>query len=384
MSANHVGIIEPVGSHGGMNYYDFGLARGLVSAGINVTVFTCDSTEIPKGLPFCVKCTFRNIWGKDPKLIRAFRFIIGLLESLWDVRRNRISLVHFHFFQYTPMESLCIALARAFGVKIVVTAHDVKSFTGELSIRRIRRILAGADRVIAHNRMSRKELITNIQIPSWKIEVIPHGHYLDAIPEKPSPEFARQRLNLPQHIPVLLFFGQIKQVKGLDLLIEALPQVKKKFSGLKLVIAGKVWKDDFGRYEEIIQENHLEDNIELHIHYIPDEDVPLFYQAADLVILPYRRIYQSGVLLMAMSYGTAVLASNLEGMTEVIEADRNGFLFSTEDSNSLSKQIIYALSNPQMRKKVSETALETIRCKYNWQIIGQQTASIYQRTKNSA
>ena len=71
-----IAIIEPVGGHGGMNYYDFSLAEGLITAGAEVIVYTCDKTVVPTGLSFEVKQTFNKIWGNSNKLVRAVRFAI--------------------------------------------------------------------------------------------------------------------------------------------------------------------------------------------------------------------------------------------------------------------------------------------------------------------
>lgn len=361
-----------------MNYYDFGLAGGLSAAGAEVTVYTCDKTQVPTDLSFTVKTTFKKIWGDEHKLLRAARFSYCLLQTLFDAKRNRIKLVHYHFFHYTTLELLCVVFARFFGFKIVVTAHDVESFAGEHSAYSTSRILAKVDKVIAHNRISKKELIKSTRLTSENIVVIPHGNYLRAIPSTPSRAEARKHLEFKEDHPVLLFFGQIKQVKGLDLLLEALPVVIDRFPALQLVIAGKVWKDDFAKYDELIRKNNLKKHVVLHIRYIPDDEVSVFYRAADLVVLPYRKIYQSGVLLMAMSFGVPTVASDLEGMTEIIQREKNGFIFQTGNKDNLATSLIHALSDKEKLQQVSHAAIEEMNQKYDWQIIGQQTVSLFQ------
>lgn len=375
-----IAIIEPVGGHGGMNYYDFGLSEGLVVAGAEVVFYTCDKTVVPQGLSFEVKQTFKKIWGDDHKFVRAVRFAICLFRTLLDTRRQKIELIHYHFFHYTKMETLCISLAQLFGFTIVVTAHDVESFAGEYSDHAAGRILARVDKVIAHNSVSRRELIEKANLPVANIAIIPHGNYLNAITETPSPEKARKILNLEPNDPVLLFFGQVKEVKGLDLLLQALPPVIAKFPTLKLLIAGKVWKDDFSKYTNLIKEKYLQDNIDLHIKYIPDGDVAAFYRSADLVVLPYRRIYQSGVLLMAMSYGLPVIVSDLEGMVEIIQDNINGFIFKNGNVESLSSKLIQALNDPDRLKLIASQGFETVVHNHNWNIIGEKTVELYKDT----
>lgn len=360
-----------------MNYYDFSLAEGLVTAGADVIVYTCDKTALPHGLPFEVKRSFKKIWGGTHKLWRAARFTFCLLNTLLDARRKQVELVHYHFFHYTKMEALCVSLAQLFGFKIAITAHDVESFARKYSDNAIGRILAKADKVIAHNDISRKELQKHANLSMEKIAIIPHGNYLNTIPKSPSPAEARKILNLTLNSPVLLFFGQIKEVKGLDVLLQALPPVIAKFPSLKLVIAGKVWKDDFSKYEKIIRANRLQENIDLHIRYIPDKDVATFYRSADLVVLPYRRIYQSGVLLMAMSYSIPVLASDLEGMVEIISEGVNGYIFENGNIEQLSFKLINILSNPIEADKVALHSTEFVKTNHSWNHVGRETFKAY-------
>ncbi len=376
-----VAIVEPVGGHGGMNYYDFGLAQGLVDAGADVTVYTCDQTTIPVGKPFEVKITFKKIWGKTNKAVRGIRFYFCLLKTLLDIKRNHIHMVHYHFFHYTIMENLCVRLARFFVSEIVVTAHDAQSFTGHSSGTTARKILARTNKIIVHNRVTKEELMKNARVPARKITIIPHGNYLSSIPAIPSRVESRKKLRLLSGHPILLFFGQIKKVKGLDLLLNAMPAILAEFPDLKLVVAGKEWKDEFSKYDRLIVKNNLQENIVLHIRYIPDKEVPLFYRSADLVILPYRKIYQSGVLLLAMSYKVPVVVADLPGMTEIIRDNHNGFLFTAGRVSSLSRRIIDALSSAQQLKQTAEEGYRTVVENHNWCTIGQQTLKAYLATR---
>jgi glycosyltransferase involved in cell wall biosynthesis len=375
-----IAIVEPVGEHGGMNYYDFGLAEGLVNSGADVTIYTYGNgnTTVSQEIQFEVRRFFKKIWGSELKVLRAVRFVLCLLHSLFDARQRQVELVHYHFFHYTAMEWLCISLARVLSFKIVVTTHDVESFSGKSSQNATSRILDKADKIIAHNQVSRKELLSQTTVSKDKISVIPHGNYLKTIPMKPTPIEARKILNFVIGEPVLLFFGQIKEVKGLDVLLQSLPPVIAKFPTLKLLVAGKVWKDNFSKYDRIIQENNLKNYVDLHIKYIPDEDVATYYRVADFVVLPYRKIYQSGVLLMAMSYGIPTIVSDLEGMLEIVVDGVNGFVFKEGDVANLSDKLIHALDNNEQAKQISKTGLETMRESYDWYDIGKRTLDLYQ------
>lgn len=376
---NHinVAIIEPVGGHGGMNYYDFGLAEGLSLSNCNVIVYTSEQTGVPKKNTFEVKITFKGIWGKAPKFVRGIRFIYCLFTSLIDAKAKHVSIIHYHFFHYTFMEALCVKLARVFSFKVVATIHDVESFSGKYNIDKASNIISSVDKVIAHNEVSKQALITMISLPPAAISVVPHGNYIDTIDVVPTKNIARKKIGLSNEDKVILFFGQIKKVKGLDTLLLSLSDVIKQYPRLKLVIAGKVWKDDFNVYEKIIYENNLSQNILSHIRYINDNDVPNYYSAADLVILPYRKIYQSGVLLMAMSYTVPVLVSDIPGMIEIITDGENGYVYQSESITSLSLKIIKVLSDPKELERIGQAGYNTVSTEFNWSLIGRLTVEVY-------
>ena len=369
-------IIEPVGGHGGMNYYDYGLCKGLASAGVKAGLYTCDSTVIDRARPFETRLLFRGIWGNGGKLGRGLKYLRGFVLSLRDARKRGCRIAHFHFFHTTALELAMITLARLYGLKTVITVHDVESFSKGSSKRLAKRVFGGADLLIVHNRISLEALAAIIPSALSRAKVIPHGNYMDFV--KPvSREEAFKKIGLDAAGPVLLFWGQIKKVKGLDILISALPQVVKRFPGLKLVIAGKVWKDDFSVYGSAIEAHGLKDNVAAHIRYIPDEMAPYYFSAADIVVLPYRKIYQSGVLLMALSYGKAVVASDLPGMTEIIDDGVDGFTFRSEEPEDLARRVIEALSDKDALKRVASAGLRKATDGFSWARIGERTAEAY-------
>jgi len=371
-------IIEPVGGHGGMNFYDFGLASGLEAAGVPTMVYTCDETMPPLGATFLLKLPFRGIYGDNSKYLRGLRFLRGMISAIYDARRQKADIAHFHIFHTTGLELASVLFARLARLKVVVTAHDIESFSSNSSLSIARRIYGYASVVIAHNAFSRDELIQRLGIPTSKIAVIPHGNYLDAINHGINRTVARKRLGLPPEVPLLLFFGQIKQVKGLDLLLEALPTVIQAIPSVKLLIAGKVWKTSFEEYQAIIDRLQLSEHVISDIRYIPDPEADLYYSAADLSVFPYRKIYQSGALLMAMSYGRPVVVSDLPGMLETVQDGANGYVFRSGDARHLAACLVEALQDKTKTHRVAEGGYMRVVTENDWRRIGQMTRDAYE------
>ena len=380
-----VSVIEPVGGHGGMNYYDIGLCDGVGRSGIDITLYTCNKNP-PQSVVgvFKVKPIFINVYGKDPSWRRGLRYVKALVTALIIERITGSKLIHFHFFYVGPLEFLSVLLARCLNFRVVVTAHDVESFKEDLSVKSlVMRTYAMVHAVVAHNKTSAVEVVRKLGVNEERIHIIPHGSYVDFI-EKPLPrEVAKKRIGLGEAAnPVILFFGQIKQVKGLDLLIKAFALVSNDFPNAQLVIAGRVWKDDFSKYEKLIDDNNIEQRVKLHIRYVADDEVNAFYSAADVVVLPYRRIYQSGVLLMAMSFGIPVLTSDLDAMKEIVVDGENGYLFESDNQNDLAIALRRVLSDINGREKVSKAALNNMDVDFNWLTIGAKLANMYRLVGN--
>jgi glycosyltransferase involved in cell wall biosynthesis len=156
-----------------------------------------------------------------------------------------------------------------------------------------------------------------------------------------------------------------------------MPRLLEKYPDAILLIAGKVWKTDFKPYEEQIEALGISQSCVLHIRYIPDSEVADYYAAADLVILPYKKIYQSGVLIMAMSYSKPVVVSDIEGMTELISDGINGYVFKAGDAEALANKLTAALSAPEESRLIGRRAWLYVQEHHDWRRIGQMTAECY-------
>lgn len=375
----NISLIEPVGGHGGMNYYDMSLARALAGLGVRIFWYTCDETLETAEPGVEVKKTFKGIYGKANKFLRLYRFLIGLIWSLALTRFNGAKIVHYHFFGMGPLEASMCLCAKMFGCRIVATVHDVESFSHSDASSWCRLVLSTVSRLVVHNMSSMKALleVAPKRFDAEAVSVIHHGNYRDYVVRYPS-KSSRKALGLSETGSVVLLFGQIKKVKGLDVLLKAIPGVLSKMNGVTFLIAGKVWKDDFSDYQLLIDELGLKNSVKAHIRYIPDDEVDLYYSSSDVVVLPYRKIYQSGVLLMAMSYGLPAIASNLPGMAEVIAHGENGLLFENGNSDDLAKKIVEALSDEKRRLAMGASALSLMQREYSWNSIAEETKAIYE------
>jgi D-inositol-3-phosphate glycosyltransferase len=380
-----VAVVEPVGGHGGMNFYDFSLCQGIVQAGAAATLFTCEKTVVRGNEGFPIERPYRGIYGPSPPWVRGLRFLWGSVKALLTARRRGHRVVHLHFFQVGPLEFFNVLFARLLGLQVVITAHDVEAFKEGLSTPMlVRWVYRAAHRVIAHSQVAQRELVQVLGIAQEKIDVILHGNYVASVPAAVTRDMARAHFGISGDKRVLVFFGQIKDVKGLDVLLRGFALARQTDPRLHLLIGGRVWKTDFSKYARIIQSHGLAPHCSLHIRYIPDAEVAYFYRCADLVVLPYLRIYQSGAVLLAMSHGSPVLVSDIAGMLEVVGDDRTGFVFRSGDPTHLAKRINEILDVPGHCAEVAQAGLRAVKERNDWARLGAQSVACYQRAMQAA
>lgn len=371
MSKN-VAIIDHIGMKGGNHYYGLMLLGALNRLGYSTWFFSNferehESIHIEQTYPFELK---KNAGG-------LLSLLGGTLKAVRACRKNNIRHVIFHLFDSGWINVLVMALIRLFGCKIVSIAHDISSFEksseSPLARRLIYRVLS--NKVVVHNRFSYR-LVKAILPPKVveRVAVIKHGGHLDVIKQQPR-EAALKQLGLDPAHKYMLFFGQIKKVKGLDLFLKA---VRGTHPDYKLIIAGKPWKDDFSQYEAIIQEEGIDKDVIRMVRYITEEERDALYSCASLLVLPYRKIYQSGVLLMSMSFGLPVVVADLPPLQEVITDGENGLLFASGNAESLRQSLIRLTNDEDLQEQLGKRALDTIRNDYGWDDIASKYVSFFE------
>jgi glycosyltransferase involved in cell wall biosynthesis len=367
-----ISIIDHVGAKAGMDYYSSSLAKGFLNKNCKCTIYSNFSGIESNRIDYK---SFFDGHSKSNPIIKLSNFIKAMFKSCYNAKKEKSDLVILHLFAANFITLIMIIIPKLFGLKTAIIAHDIESFVNNdnnIYQHLIYNLLS--NHIIVHNKYSYETLINNIEIKNInKIKIIKHGGYLDHIEKKYTQEEYRKQLNLDTDGKYILFFGQIKDVKGLDILLEALSDVPKD---IKLIIAGKPWKSDFTKYEKLIDKYQLSNRIIKKIQFIEDDEREKLFFASDVNVLPYRVIYQSGVLLMAMSHGLPVIASDLEANKEVIEDGINGFLFKTEDSKELSEKIRKYFNQDSSIAEIQTNAFNTIKNEYNWNDIADEYLKI--------
>ncbi len=366
------------------NDYSYCLCRGLQAVGADVALVTVAGRAAPFPIDFEVLDWAPAKGGSGSgarKLGSYLRYLVRLLVHVRRSSRTAPTIAHVQFLRRSSVETFYLALVRLAGARVVLTAHNVVPHEAA----RAEHVLAAlryrfAHQVIAHSAFVRAQLLESFPLPASKVSVVPHGnfdHYRS--PTDPTRAVARGELGLEPGDAVVLFFGYIREYKGLELLLEAFPAAVEQLPSLRLVIAGQPHSNDLrARYRAQIAAGGVADRIIVHDHYIDSSQVATYFGAADLAVLPYANIYHSGVVHLANSFATPVLATDVGDFPETIEDGITGFVIEAQSRPALVDGLVRAFADPQELERIGRRALDRGVERHSWTEIARQTLAVYQ------
>jgi glycosyltransferase involved in cell wall biosynthesis len=210
--------------------------------------------------------------------------------------------------------------------------------------------------------------------PADRIHVIPHGaldYYLSFEENGPAASVS----NASQTV---MFFGNIEAYKGLDVLIRAFALLPADLQArTQLLVAGSP-NTDIASLKKLARDLKIEARIVWKLGYIREEEVPELFRSASIVALPYRAIDQSGVLMTAVAFGKAIVASRTGGFPEVIQDGVNGILVTPGNAQELAGALQSLLANPARRFAMEQATSHLARTELAWSSSAQKTVALYE------
>ncbi len=254
--------------------------------------------------------------------------------------------------------------------RIVYTVHNLAQHEGrfsQLNDATNRWLFKHAHAIHVHDSQTASALAERYD-RRHNVFVIPHGHYIDAYPNTTTRAQARQHLELPDHAFVYLFLGQIRPYKGLDLLIDAFGRLQDDQS--RLLIAGNVDVSDYGARIRQLAAQHP--RIHLFPAFIGNEDLQTYFNACDIVVLPYRHATTSGAAMLAYSFARAIIAPALGPFPELVGSER-GVLFQPGLSG-LQQALLQA---QQLDLAAAGQAAMAFAARHDWTSLGRRHYAMY-------
>jgi D-inositol-3-phosphate glycosyltransferase len=334
---------------GGSSLYLRQFAAALKRNGFPVTFYVPKGTDMGDADDACCRYALREPSTHPPFLkTKILKYGYHLAKYLYNAvvfRPGReVRVVHM-LFPFYLTDFLVVKRLNGSGKKVVLTVHEVFPHMPFLGGRKdrgmVKKMYENADLLLAHTRSLKKELVELFSLSPDKISVVPHGYF--ALPQSPLAVAAlRGKYHVPQDRKVLLFFGSIRENKGLDVLIGAMRGLTRDYF---LVIAGETAgasEIPAGYYRDLIEQYRIADAVGWTEKYIRDEEAAEFLKMADAVVLPYKRSFhaQSGVLNLAAGLDRPCVVSDVGGLRELVDEYRLGVVVPPEDADALREGII--------------------------------------------
>jgi len=352
--------------------YDHALCAALARAGAEVRLQTSrfgygpvPAAEGYERVERFYRQTPATGWAGEPGS-RA-RFAAKLVQHVPDMLAYRraaaaADVVHFQWLTVQPVDVHLLPRTRP----VVLTAHDVlprEPRRGQLAAQR--RLYRHVDAIVVHSEHGRGRLVDLPGIPPEKVSVIPHGaftHLRDVPDERGLPaELAAV------DTPVVLFFGLLRPYKGLDVLLDAW-----RAAGLD----AELWIVGMPRMDIAALRAAAPPSVRWVSRFVADSEVAAYFRRADLVVLPYREIDQSGVLFTALAFGAPLVLSDVGGFAE-IAADGAATLVAPGDADALAGELRRLLGNDGARARLAAGARAAAAGTYSWDAIAAQHLALY-------
>lgn len=374
-------------------HYALGLLHGLISCGYEVEFIGNDhmqGADIVRNR----NVKYYNLRGDQSadaplleKIVRVVKYYLRLVKYAYKTDSKLFHILWLNKFTYLDM-TLMNVYYKILGKRLIFTAHNINigERDGNNSILNrlcLKFMYKTVDHIFVHTDKMRQQLAEGFGINTGKITVIPFG-INNVMPRSALlPEQARHRLKVNKQEKVLLFFGNIAPYKGLEYLIPALAIIQKKHKAVKLIIAGKIKNCEsyWAEIERLIKVQGLDEYIIKKIDYIPDEEVEVYFKAADVSILPYAYIYQSGVIFLSYSFGLPVVVTDVGSMKEDVIEGKTGFICKAKNADDLAEKINQYYDSNLYRELSSNRGkiIDYANGKYSWKSIAATTGAIYKK-----
>lgn len=225
-------------------------------------------------------------------------------------------------------------------------------------------VLRQGDCYIVQSKMDAEDLQTIIENPVFKQAV--HPTYNAFKIEDMSKEEARNRLGIHMDEKVLLFFGFVREYKGLKYLIQAMSSLIKCVIGIKLLIVGDFSsKESKKQYEDMILQSGSKEYFVIYDGYIPDKEVEKFFAASDLVVLPYVSATQSGIVQIAYGFEKPVVVTNVGGLPDVVNNGKTGYIVESENADAIENAVVDFFENSRAMEFIQGVKEEAYR--FSWE-----------------
>jgi len=315
------------------------------------------------------------------RIVKSFEYFINLLVLSVRFAIANPGVLHVQFLPFLErgwaIEVWFLQWIKRLGIPIVYTAHNTtpQDNPGQYLLL-YKKVYAIADALICHGEEARAEIVENFGVPREKTRVISHGPLFD---EKPllSPEEAKANLGLPPEMPVVLSLGVISEYKGIPFLLDAWKAAVDAGMNGRLIVAGNGDAELLSRIRAKVSRERLEGSVELMLQFIRVELLPVLYQAADVLVYPYKAGTTSGALLTGMNYSKAMVTTTLPFFCELLTHDRDALLIGYGDVEGWAQALRTLAEDSGRRTRLAHNVKQSKALVSSWAGIARATGECY-------
>ena len=353
--------------------YDYGLLENL---NCNVT-FCCRDKYDDPGIESIVLKKYFRYHLYDSIILKSLSYAISLIRTLLYIIIHRPDVIHIQWWRIWYLDYLFLFCARPFTKSIIFTAHNLLPHDTGISMKtKCVKYYNKVDYIIVHAYSTKDELINDFGINASKIYVIKHGLMKVKCNEEEVRGIScqiKEKYKIDSKI-VFTLLGNQNQYKGFDLVEEVwttTPELKNN-EDVILFVAGKSRTVNTKRLE-------LSSNVVIIDRILTDEEFMAITDVSSIVLLPYTKISQSGLLLTALEQEKPVLVSNVGGLTEPLDYADIGWNIGLPSVSNLRSKMLEIIRNPQQIDAINEnvTGWGKIKSIYSWSEIAKQTMMLY-------
>lgn len=380
----------PAWAYGGTCRAAWELARALVRHGQEVVVYTTDALDANKRATPAYEVVdgveihrFRNLsnhlaWGR---VFLPLAIGQALKKSLPSV-----DVAHLHEYR-SYQNAVALPMLRKHGVPFVLTAQGgMPKIMGRYLLKVVydalvgQQILNHACRLHALNSMEHGQFV-NLNVDPARIAVLPNGVDIDEYRVLPAETHFRQRFNIPTDAPLVLFLARVNRIKGVDFLVEAFAQVRRRLPEAYLAVVGP----DDGYLPEIkrqVQALGLADRVRF-TGYLDGVDKLMAYQAADVYVLPSAYEMFAITLLESLACGTPIIATDRCGLADYVRENELGRIVTYRNVDDLTDEIVAILEDRVAARTRAVSGRDHVLANFGWEYIAQNWLDVYETCRQN-
>ncbi len=320
----------------------------------------------------------------DTRLRRPLKLVEGLVNMGALVVRFALRPPDIVHVQYLPLamrglgvETAFLEFCRMQGSRLVYTVHDLlPPGTGDRHRQRFHEIYHLVDAVICHSRESKNRVASEFGVDSQRIWVIPHG---PLFPPQASADAqaARCRLSLPVDACLVLCQGIIKPYKGISFLLDAWDELPEGPPAV-LLLAGTGEEEELRAIGNRVATMRRPDRVRCDFRFVSEQALSDYYDAADILVYPYKEVTTSGALLTGLARGKAIVATKCPAFMELLSLDESAWLVDYGETGQLTGALAELIRDAGRRERLARGAEAARKAIHSWEVIAQKTRDCYE------